>query len=88
MELDKVVVLFSTCVDLLKRLYKSIPKNAFQANVNLTFKPSRDKKASLNVPLNLHAQLYSVGKAEKDMTEGKINEKGEREKPIRHSGRR
>ena len=72
-KLDKVVKLFSTCVDLLKRLYKSIPKNAYQGKcINLTFKPSRDKKKSLQMcPLNLHAQLYSVGKRERDMTGGK-----------------
>ena len=73
-KLDKVVKLFSTCVDLLKRLYKSIPKNAYQGKfINLTFKPSRDKKkASLQMcPLNLHAQLYSVGNCkERDMTGG------------------
>ena len=52
-KLDKVVKLFSTCVDLLKRLYKSIPKNAYQGKfINLTFKPSRDKKGiTANVPL-------------------------------------
>ena len=52
-KLDKVVKLFSTCVDLLKRLYKSIPKNAYQGKfINLTFKPSRYKKGiTANVPL-------------------------------------
>ena len=72
-QINKVVKLFSTCVDLLKRLYASIPKNAYQRKcINLTFKPSKDKKkASLQMcPLNLHAQLYFVSKMEKDMTGG------------------
>jgi hypothetical protein len=73
-QINKVVKLFSTCVDLLKRLYSSIPKNAYQRKcINLTFKPSKDKKkASLQMcPLNLHMQLYFVSKVEKDMTGGK-----------------